>query len=59
MMEISKLDMRDAFISHLTEKARRDPAIVFLANDYGAPSLDCFREELPGQFFNMGIADRT
>lgn len=59
MMEISKVDMRDAFISRLTEKARLDSAIVLLTNDYGAPSLDRFREELPGQFFNMGIAEQN
>ncbi len=58
-MEISKMDMRDAFISRLTEKARLDPSIVFLTNDYGAPSLDRFREELPNQFFNMGIAEQN
>ena len=58
-MEIPDMDMRDAFISRLTEKAQLDPAIVFLTNDYGAPSLDRFRREFPDQFFNMGIAEQN
>jgi transketolase len=58
-MQISKLEMRDAFITRLIEKARHDADIVFLTNDYGAPSLDRFREEMPAQFFNMAIAEQN
>jgi transketolase len=53
------MDMRDAFITRLDQCARLDRDIVFLCNDYGAPSLDSFRTELPGQFFNMAISEQN
>ena len=52
-------DMRDVFISRLHEFAVRDERIVFLACDFGAPSLDSFRKELPKQFLNVGIAEQN
>lgn len=58
-MKIADLEMRDAFISTLFIHAKKDRDIVFLTNDYGAPSLDQFREELPEQFVNMGIAEQN
>lgn len=53
------MDMRDAFITALDQRARADRDIVFLCNDYGAPSLDKFRTDMPGQFFNMAISEQN
>lgn len=58
-MTTANLEMRDAFIAALFLHAKKDRDIVFLTNDYGAPSLDQFREELPEQFVNMGIAEQN
>ncbi|MGE4297666.1 MAG: transketolase family protein [Desulfovibrionaceae bacterium] len=56
---LSTMDMRDAFITRLDAKARQDRDIVFLCNDYGAPSLDRFRTDMPDQFFNMAISEQN
>ena len=58
-VKMSETDMRDAFITRLDLRARDDRDIVFLSNDYGAPSLDRFRQERPKQFFNMAIAEQN
>jgi transketolase len=50
---------RDAFISELTERAKFDKDIVFLSADFGAPALDKFIAELPGQFFHLGISEQN
>jgi len=58
-MPHSEMDMRDAFITRLDQRARQDRDIVFLCNDYGAPSLDRFRSDMPGQFLNMAISEQN
>ena len=58
-VSLSAMDMRDAFITQLDAAARRDRDIVFLSNDYGAPTLDRFRADLPDQFFNMAISEQN
>jgi len=58
-MVLSKVEMRDAFIEELRLRARRDPSIVFLSNDFGASSLDQFRKESPHQFINAGISEQN
>lgn len=50
---------RDVFISTLFEKAKTDSRICILSVDMGAPSLDVWREELPGQFFAAGISEQN
>ncbi len=50
---------RDAFFGELYDIARRDDRVVLLSNDFGAPSLDRFRRDLPRQYFNMGIAEQN
>lgn len=57
--DFSAVDMRDAFFLRLYDIARRDPAIVVLSNDFGAPSLDRFRADLPGQFVNAAISEQN
>ncbi|MCF8479500.1 MAG: 1-deoxy-D-xylulose-5-phosphate synthase [Rhodospirillum sp.] len=51
--------MRDAFFSTLFDRARNDANILVVSNDFGAPSLDRFRAELPGQFINAGISEQN
>lgn len=49
--------MRNAFVRAVTKLARREPRIHVLAADTGLISFDRFREELPNQFTNVGIAE--
>jgi transketolase len=63
-MNISKsptksLSMRDAFLDELYYIAREDGRVMLISNDFGAPSLDKFREDLPGQFIHIGIAEQN
>ena len=51
--------MRDAFISTLYTKAVNNHDIIFLSNEYGAHSLDKFRQDLPVQFINAGISEQN
>lgn len=52
-------DMRDAFFSSLYSEARKNELIIFLTGDHGAFILKEFSEELPDQFFNLGIAEQN
>lgn len=58
-MTISKVEMRDVFIGELCSRAQQDPNIIFMSNDFGAPSLDRFRQESPRQFINAGISEQN
>lgn len=58
-MDYSKMEMRDAFIQRLFEYAKKDRNIVFVSLDYGAPTLDDFRAELPNQFVNAAISEQN
>jgi transketolase len=51
--------MRDAFLDALYNIARDDRRLIIISNDFGAPSLDKFREDLPGQFIHIGIAEQN
>ncbi len=53
------MDMRDRFISTIYRRAVDDRRIVFLSCEYGAPSLDRFRSDLPEQFINAGISEQN
>ena len=50
---------RDAFISTLFERAKKDKDIYLISVDMGAPSLDRWRSELPEQFFAAGISEQN
>jgi len=58
-MSGSPATMRDACIERLHREARMRPELLILSNDFGAPALDRFRGELPGQFINMAIAEQN
>jgi transketolase len=51
--------MRDAFIGTLCDRMEVDESIFFLAADLGAPALDRIRDEFPGRFINVGIAEQN
>ena len=53
------ITMRDAFFDKLYELARKDPDVVLVDADMGAPSLDKFRKDVPAQFVNVGIAEQN
>jgi transketolase len=50
---------RDAFITEVFTRAKVDNDIFLLSADFGAPALDAFREELPGQFIHCGISEQN
>ncbi len=49
---------RDTFFGKLFELAKEDNRIMVVTADCGAPALDRWREELPCQFINVGIAEQ-
>lgn len=51
--------MRDAFLDELYDIAREDRQVILLSNDFGAPSLDKFREDCASQFIHIGIAEQN
>jgi transketolase len=51
--------MRDAFLDELYDIAQEDRRVILLSNDFGAPSLDKYREDLPCQFLHTGIAEQN
>lgn len=56
---MNSITQRDAFWTRLYEIARQNRHIVVIAADMGAPALDAFRRDLPGQFINAGIAEQN
>lgn len=59
MSASTTMTMRDAFIGTLCDRMATDDTIFFLAADLGAPALDRLREEFPGRFINVGIAEQN
>lgn len=55
----TNVDMRDSFIGELYQRALANKNIVFLSAEFGAPSLDAFRRDLPKQFINVGISEQN
>ena len=51
--------MRDAFFDRLYELARKNPDIILVDADMGAPSLDKIKKDMPAQFVNVGIAEQN
>lgn len=51
--------MRDIFTATLLEIARRDPRITLITGDLGFGVLDGFRDALPDQFVNAGVAEQN
>ena len=53
------ISMRDAFLDELYDIARKDRRVMLISNDFGAPSLDKFREDCASQFIHIGIAEQN
>lgn len=51
--------MRDTFIARLSELAHNDPRIILITGDLGFGVFNKYREELPGQFLNAGVAEQN
>lgn len=51
------MTLRDAFFDKLYSIASKDRDVVLVSADMGAPSLDKFRQDLSGQYVNVGIAE--
>jgi len=52
------IGMRDAFFDALYEIFRKDENAVFITADNGAPTLDKFADDMPDQFYTVGIAEQ-
>jgi transketolase len=52
-------DMRDAFFEELYRVAKKDPDVVVLMADQDARTFKKFREEMPSQLVNVGIAEQN
>jgi len=56
---MNEIAMRDAFLEKLCNLAEEDRRVILISADFGAPSLDKFRRNLPGQFISVGIAEQN
>jgi transketolase len=56
---IQNYDIRDAFFDEIYEIARRDASVLFMTADMGAMSLENFRRDFPGRYFNVGISEQN
>lgn len=56
---MSNISMRDSFFDELYPIAMKDKNLIIISADMGAPGLDKFRENLAGQFVNVGIAEQN
>jgi transketolase len=51
--------MRDIFIQTLLDAALKDPNIILITGDLGFKVFDEYREKLPKQFLNAGVAEQN
>ena len=51
--------MRKAFVSTLTALAKKDPRIMLVTGDLGFNALEEFRDTLPDQYLNAGVAEQN
>ncbi len=52
-------DIRDAFFNCIHEHAKQDKDIMLLTADMGAFALSDFKQDLPEQYINMGVAEQN
>mgnify|MGYP001485330059 CR=1 FL=1 len=50
---------RDQFIAELTKIAQADERVVLITGDLGFGVLNDYREKLPRQFINAGVAEQA
>ncbi len=53
------MEVRDVFFGELLTLAHRDRNIILLTVDMGAFKVEDFKNELPNQYINMGIAEQN
>ena len=58
-LEPCGIDMRDAFFDQVNTLAAGDRNVLMLIDDQGALSLDWLQQNLPEQYFNVGIAEQN
>lgn len=51
--------MRNAFVETLLNLAKEDERIVFITGDLGYGVVEPFRDQLPRQFLNAGVAEQN
>src|SRR5687767_14368127 len=51
--------MRTTFVKTLLELAREDPSIMLITGDLGFTVLEEFRDTLPKQYLNAGVAEQN
>lgn len=51
--------MRNAFVNTLTAIAKKDSSVMLLTGDLGFTVLEKFRDELPNQYLNAGVAEQN
>lgn len=52
-------DIRDSFFDEFLNIARKDKDIIFMCADQGAFSLLKFKDELPDQYYDIGISEQA
>ena len=52
-------DIRDSFFDQIYEMACKDKNIIFISADADAFSLRQFKQNLPDQFINVGVAEQN
>lgn len=56
---LNNISQRDAFWGKIYEIACDNKDIIAITADMGAPALDKFRSNIPGQFINAGISEQN
>jgi transketolase len=51
--------VRTAFVDALTELAGQDSSVILMTGDLGFGVLDEYRDQLPDQFLNVGVAEQN
>ena len=51
--------MRDAFLKEIHRRMAQRDDLFFLTADFGSPQLDAIRQDHPGRFINVGIAEQN
>ena len=51
--------MRDALLERIWQGMAGDERLIFVAADFGAPTLDRIRDDFPDRFINVGIAEQN
>ena len=51
--------MRDSFITELKKQAENNEKIILITADLGFKIFDDFKQDLPNQFINVGVAEQN